>query len=305
MSSSRNVYAILLAILVALGTGCAGVLPASDAYDYFARPTANDAWSPKIGNWQRRARAGRRAAPASLAVAPVSVVPAAAPETAVAEAPTSEVAIAEAPAPEALQTERETDSTAAPLAMVPAAPRLEIPAENAATAPRLQPEPAAVPVVRADLRSKYRAFQTEWRRAMVRDLFAWIQRQAKEHYVSDGAVDHWATLEETLERNGDDCDGLELLVYDTLLALGFDKNQVFRAVVYRPADLQHHMVTLWFEDENDPWVIDPTGAMTDRLVRMSELPDWVPLKLFGLNAEFTVGRLHRRGRNIAGPVAQN
>ena len=78
------------------------------------------------------------------------------------------------------------------------------------------------------------------------------------------------------------------MVYDALLSLGFDREEVFRAVVYRPKDLQHHMVTLWFEDPLDPWVIDPTGAMTNHMRRMSELPGWVPLKVFGLYREFTV-----------------
>ena len=57
-----------------------------------------------------------------------------------------------------------------------------------------------------------------------------------------------STLEETLRNDGDDCDGLELLVFQGLRDLGFDDDEVFRAIVYRPDDGQHHMVTLWFED---------------------------------------------------------
>ncbi len=113
-------------------------------------------------------------------------------------------------------------------------------------------------------------------------------RQALEHYVADGPLDHWATLEETLRGDGDDCDGLELLVFNGLRDLGFGADQVFRAIVYRPADGQHHMVTLWFEFAEDPWVIDPTGAMTSGLRRMSEIPGWVPLKVFSDEREFTV-----------------
>jgi hypothetical protein len=48
------------------------------------------------------------------------------------------------------------------------------------------------------------------------------------------------------------------------------------------------MVTLWFEDRNDPWVIDPTGAMTRGMPRMSDMPDWVPIKVFGEAEEYTV-----------------
>ena len=144
-----------------------------------------------------------------------------------------------------------------------------------------------------NLREKYFAFRSERKREMARDLARWIQKQAKRHYVADGPLDHWATFHETLEHNGDDCDGLELLVYHALLDLGIARNRVFRAIVYRPSDGQHHMVTLWFENREDPWVIDPTGAMTSGMPRMSKVPGWVPLKLFSETEEFTVERVRR------------
>ena len=58
------------------------------------------------------------------------------------------------------------------------------------------------------------------------------------------------------------------------------------------------MVTLWFEDSADPWVIDPTGAMTLGMPRMSELRDWVPIKVFTDRVEYTV-------RDRAESVAQH
>ena len=140
----------------------------------------------------------------------------------------------------------------------------------------------------AGLRAKYFAFRAERKRAMARDVADWIQSEAKLHYREDGAVDHWATLEETLARGGDDCDGLELLAFHALRDLGFADTEVYRAIVVRPSDGQHHMVTLWFEDADDPWVIDPTGAMTLGMPRMSELGDWVPIKVFSDDLEFTV-----------------
>ncbi len=138
-----------------------------------------------------------------------------------------------------------------------------------------------------DLREKYFSWRAERKRRLARETAAWIQREAKAHYVPDGPIDHWATLQETLDENGDDCDGLELLVYHFLRDLGFDEDEVFRAIVYRPSDGQHHMVTLWFEDEDDPWVIDPTGAMTGGMPRMSQVGGWVPLKVFSEDQEFT------------------
>lgn len=138
------------------------------------------------------------------------------------------------------------------------------------------------------LRAKYFSFRVERRRALARDVAEWIQTEAKQFYREDGAIDHWATLEETLARGGDDCDGLELLTFHALLDLGFSASEVYRAIVVRPSDGQHHMVTLWFESPDDPWVIDPTGAMTLGMPHMSELADWVPIKLFTESLEYTV-----------------
>ncbi len=141
------------------------------------------------------------------------------------------------------------------------------------------------------LREKYLRYRAQRRRQLAREFTEWIQSQSKIHYVADGPIDHWATLEETLRSNGDDCDGLELLTFNALRDLGLADNEVYRAVVYRSSDGQHHMVTLWFEDRQDPWVIDPTGAMTKGMPRMSQLSDWVPLKIFGEVEEYTARRV--------------
>ncbi len=138
------------------------------------------------------------------------------------------------------------------------------------------------------LRAKYFDFRAGRRRALAAEVASWIQSEAKQHYREDGAIDHWATLEETLARGGDDCDGLELLAFHALRDLGFSASEVYRAIVVRPSDGQHHMVTLWFEDPEDPWVIDPTGAMTLGMPHMSDLPEWTPLKVFSESIEYTV-----------------
>lgn len=201
-------------------------------YGYFTPPTYNDAWSAKIGAWQRRERAD---------YGPVS---------------------------------SSGESRVEPLE------NLEQEDQLAEVAQRVDPS--------GGLRGKYFVYRAERKRQMARSLAAWIQKQAQEHYFPDGPIDHWATLEETLDRDGDDCDGLELLTFHALRDLGFRSEEVFRAIVYRPLDGQHHMVTLWFEDQADPWVIDPTGAMTLGMPRMSDLPNWVPLKVFSDTTEYTV-----------------
>jgi len=172
---------------------------------------------------------------------------------------------------------------AALLAPLATGPAVESAGDHAAKA-QLPPDQFA----EAGLRAKYFNFRAERRRTLARDVARWIQAEAKQHYREDGAIDHWATLEETLARGGDDCDGLELLTFHALRDLGFSASEVYRAIVVRPSDGQHHMVTLWFENPDDPWVIDPTGAMTLGMPRMSELPDWVPIKLFSESLEYTV-----------------
>jgi hypothetical protein len=155
-------------------------------------------------------------------------------------------------------------------------------------APVSQGGAGAATGTRGDLRAEYFSFRADRKRELARELAGWIQGEAKRHYIPDGPVDHWATLEETLARNGDDCDGLELLSFHFLLDLGFRPDEVYRAIVFRASDGQHHMVTLWFESPDDPWVIDPTGAMTSGMPHLSELPAWAPLKLFTEHAEYTV-----------------
>jgi hypothetical protein len=161
---------------------------------------------------------------------------------------------------------------------------------------RLGPAPASVSdagtaadgdPLRGDLRAKYFAFRREQKRELAARAADWIQREAQSHYLPDGPLDHWATLGETLDRNGEDCDGLELLVYRLLRDMGFRDDEVARAIVLRPSDGQHHMVTLWFESADDPFVIDPTGAMTSGMPHLSEVPGWIPLKLFTETAEYS------------------
>lgn len=149
-------------------------------------------------------------------------------------------------------------------------------------------EEEAAAAGRKDLRAKFDEFLSVRRRAQAREVAAWIQDVAQNHYIPDGPIDRWATLEETFRRNGDDCDGLELLTYNLLRGLGFAENEVYRAIVFRRSDGQHHMVTFWFEHADDPWVIDPTGAMTSGMPRMSELYGWEPIKVFSGERDFDV-----------------
>ena len=78
--------------------------------------------------------------------------------------------------------------------------------------PAVSPAPASVAEpgeaverdapVPASLHTKYASFRAEQRRAQAREVAAWIQEQAHEHYVPDGPVDNWATFAETTHATG-------------------------------------------------------------------------------------------------------
>jgi predicted transglutaminase-like cysteine proteinase len=144
-------------------------------------------------------------------------------------------------------------------------------------------------VGRGLLRVDMRRFGAQERHALARRINEWSQAAARRHYRLENdtspADDHWPTFGELLTRNGDDCDGLDLIAYQLMREFGFE--HVYRAVIRRELDGSHHMVTLWFEDRGDPWVLDATGAMTIRMRRYSELPDgWTPTQVFSEREHF-------------------
>ena len=160
------------------------------------------------------------------------------------------------------------------------------------------PPPAAIAAVAdvgsdpldssAPLTAEYNSFVSSQRRMLAERVREWVQSEAERRYRPDENGDEWPTFHELLQRGGDDCDGLELLSLHALRALGF--LQVYRATIEQRGDGSQHMVTLWFEDPKDPWVIDPTGFATKTVVRMSELPAWEPRALFTEDQIFTVRR---------------
>ena len=147
------------------------------------------------------------------------------------------------------------------------------------------------------LRGKFDRFLNRHKRALAQEFTTWSQRQARLHFTPDPLStlegDHWPTVEELFEANGDDCDGLDLIAYALLREAGFRADEIYRLVVRRERDGANHMVTLWFEDREDPWVIDATGAMTTEMRRFSDLPPgWMPRMMFNENETYHV--LERR-----------
>jgi hypothetical protein len=142
------------------------------------------------------------------------------------------------------------------------------------------------------LDGKVGAFVADEQARLARKIAKWAREEGRRHYRIDEDPslegDHWPTYRELVERNGDDCDGLDLIAYHLLVAFGFPRDQLFRAVVRRQRDNKNHMVTLWFEDPQDPWVFDATGAVTRQLVRYSRTTGWTPIAIFNEREQYTV-----------------
>ncbi len=133
-------------------------------------------------------------------------------------------------------------------------------------------------------------FASDIRQKVASDTVAWVQEHSRRYYRPDGEQDHWATLTEVVESGGDDCDGLDLLTFVLLRKLGFAEDEIYRSIVVESSSGQHHMVTLWFDGEtrSNPWVLDPTGVVTSKMVRLNDVPGWDPIELFDETAHFKV-----------------
>jgi hypothetical protein len=143
------------------------------------------------------------------------------------------------------------------------------------------------------LRSKFENLLNRHKRRLARDFTEWSQRQARMHYKPDPVTtlsgDYWPTLREFFETNGDDCDGLDLIAYGLLRESGFREDEIYRLIVRRDRDGANHMVSVWFEDPQDPWVIDATGAMSREMLRYSKMPEgWTPRMMFNETTMYNV-----------------
>ena len=166
---------------------------------------------------------------------------------------------------------------------------------NTATARLDMPADLAEPAAAAKsevLSVKMAGFALGQKRDLARRINIWAQVQSHRFYRieddDDPADDHWPTFGELLDTNGDDCDGLDLISFQLLREFGFPRDRVFRAIVRRDSNLKNHMVTLWFEDPQDPWVLDATGAMVLGMKRFSQVDGWTPTKMFNETKQYKV-----------------
>lgn len=112
----------------------------------------------------------------------------------------------------------------------------------------------------ASLRSKYSSFQDSQRRETAREIMAWSQQRGGKA----------GSLEQGLRE------------------MGFSGREIVQAVVKSNRDGRRHHVTLWFDNRNDPWVLDATGAATQQMTRLSQLGQWAPVELASNTANYRI-----------------
>jgi predicted transglutaminase-like cysteine proteinase len=140
------------------------------------------------------------------------------------------------------------------------------------------------------LQQEYREQAQEEREELAQRLMTWAQTMAREHYRKDvdEVADPWPTTAELMAQGGDDCDGIDLLAYSMMRDFGFERQDLYRAIVRRDRDHANHMVTLWFQDRSDPWVVDATGAVSLGLKKFSQVKGWQPRRVFNEYEQFSV-----------------
>ena len=88
-----------------------------------------------------------------------------------------------------------------------------------------------------------------------------------------GENDDWETLREVIKENGDDCDGLAVLIRQFIMDAGYSKEQTYMMVLYQPKNQSSHTVAMWYDPKNhtDPILIDNTRQITTQPIRLSHL----------------------------------
>ncbi len=147
-----------------------------------------------------------------------------------------------------------------------------------------------VPADGTELASAYASFSERLRFDIVVETVKWVQLYGAFYYQTDTGRDIWPTLRQVLEAGVDDCDGMDLLTFELLRRLGFEKGEIYRTVFHHQPTERYHMVTLWFPagPDDDPYVLDPTGDVSRVVKRLSLVREWQPLRIFDETASFPV-----------------
>jgi len=122
---------------------------------------------------------------------------------------------------------------------------------------------------------------------ILRGINNWVNRNIQ--YASDkevwGKIDYWPTTREMKEIRREDCDGQAIAKYGLLKEVGFPLEEL-ALVIGMVMDAtgrfsSMHMVCCWYENEDDPWVLD-NGALGygDDIWKGSQIANFKPLVAF-------------------------
>ena len=112
----------------------------------------------------------------------------------------------------------------------------------------------------SSLSAKYNSFQSAQRRETAREIVAWSQQRG----------------------------GQAGSLAQGLREMGFQGRQIVETVVKNTQDGRRHLVTLWFDKKNDPWVLDATGTATRQMQRLSQLGSWTAVELASNTAHYRI-----------------
>ena len=112
----------------------------------------------------------------------------------------------------------------------------------------------------ASLSAKYSSFQSAQRRETAREIVAWSQQRG----------------------------GQAGSLAQGLREMGFKGREIVETFVKNTQDGRRHLVTLWFDQKNDPWVLDATGTASRPMQRLSQLSNWTAVELASNTAHYRI-----------------
>lgn len=94
--------------------------------------------------------------------------------------------------------------------------------------------------------------------------------------------DFWPDSNAARASKKGDCDDQAIAKYGYLIESGADINKTFLVVVHDNSNLMNHMVCAYYEDPDNPWILD-NGFMGQAFFKSNKSRNIVPLVAFNLN----------------------
>jgi len=134
------------------------------------------------------------------------------------------------------------------------------------------------------LEASANAFQAGQRRALARRINTWVQNNAVSTPEAPESSD--PDPARLLSAGAEDPLGLDQTTRSLLLRFGFEADELYRGVLRQRNGDRYHVVTLWFEDRRDPWVLDASSVLSAELKRLSRVSSWQLIRVFNETKQF-------------------